>query len=431
MIEPEDISNIHSEEVNDIMGKAPPGILFRGNVVIAGIVALVLIGAWFLRYPDIVSAPFLISSANPPLKLVAQANGKILELDARDGESVEAGKVVAVIDNPANTADMLLLKGIVEAIDTTLNIRKTLAYIRLPAKLQVGELQADYSALFEAINKYNFFVANAYYSNKLATIRHQEANNKEIDGVIHSRAAILNDQLRDEAWKDSVNKKLLKEKVISLSEYNDIRKEYLSQHLISEDNLSSVLQNNQERNELRKSLADVKQEYLNGENDVTLAVRSAAKKIRGQVSIWEKQFLLRAPMAGKVVFFSIRKPNQYVTEGTPVFMVVPVAQQYEVHVQLPLYNAGKVRVGERVLLKLREYPYEEFGMVRAQVVAVTNVAIDSAYSVELSLDNGLSTTRRRTIDYRPEIRGTADIVTNDKSILQRLFEGIYGKIHER
>ena len=96
-----------------------------------------------------------------------------------------------------------------------------------------------------------------------------------------------------------------------------------------------------------------------------------------------------------------------------------------------MYKAGKVKTGQPVLLKLSEYPYEEYGMVKAKVFSITDVAIDSAYSVELKLDNGLRTTRNRTIGFRPEISGTADIITNQKNILERIFENIYGKIHER
>jgi multidrug efflux pump subunit AcrA (membrane-fusion protein) len=425
------ISSIHSDDVNDIIGRSPSWILTRGNIIIALIVFLLIAGASFLRYPDIISAPVLISSYDPPVKLIAQSSGKILHFYAQDGDQVDANKIIAVIDNPANTTDMLNLRDIVESIDTTLDIRKTIASIKLSGRVQVGEMQADYSTLYEAINNYNFFLNNAYYANVLATIGTEEHNNGRMEETIKERAQILSDQLKAEAWKDSVNNVLLREKVISLSEYNQIRKDYLSQHLNTEDNLTALLQNHQQRKELQKSHSDMQQQYRTSEKDVILAVKSAAKKIKGQTSIWEKQYVLKTPSAGKLVFFRIRKINQYVNSGEPVFMVVPVSQQFEIHVQLPLYKAGKVKTGQRVLLKLQEYPFEEYGMLKANVASITNVAIDSAYSVELKLQNGLTTTRNLTIEFRPEITGTADIITNDKSILQRIFEGLYGKLHQR
>ena len=112
------IYNVHSEEVRDIVGRPPSWIVFRGNMVLGLIVLLLLAGAWFIKYPDIISAPVLISSYDPPVKIVAQSSGKILQFYAKDQDTVEANQIIAVIDNPANTKDMLNLKNMVEEIDT-------------------------------------------------------------------------------------------------------------------------------------------------------------------------------------------------------------------------------------------------------------------------------------------------------------------------
>jgi multidrug resistance efflux pump len=425
------IDNIHSEEVWEIVGRPPSWIIFRGNIVLALIVFLLLAGAWFIKYPDIISAPVLISSFDPPVKMVAQSNGKILQFYAKDQDTVEVNRIIAVIDNPANTRDMLRLKNMVEEIDTALDIRKTVAGLQIPGNLQTGEIQADYAVLYEAINNYNFFLNNTYYSSKLTDIGNQEKNNAQIEKTIRDREEILNAQLKVEEWKDSVNKILLRDKVISPGEYNEIKKGYLAQHLNDEDNLNTLLQNRQLHKELQKNISDVRQQYKTGEKDVILSVRAAAKKIKGLIGIWEKQYVLKTPAAGRIVFFRIRKTNQYVNAGTPLFMIVPSSRSYEIRATLPLYKAGKVKTGQPVLLKLSEYPYEEYGMVKAKVFSITDVAIDSAYSVELKLDDGLRTTRNRTIEFRPEISGTADIITNEKNILERIFENVYGKIHER
>lgn len=162
---------VNSEEVQDIIGRTPSWVVQKGTIVIAILVLLLIVGARFIRYPDIISAPVKISSANPPVKIIARASGRITELYAKDGNWVDENKIIAVINNPANTNDMLYLKALAESLDTTLDVKNTLVQIALPKNIQAGEIQSDYAALFLAINNYNFFFKNNYYLNKLTSIK--------------------------------------------------------------------------------------------------------------------------------------------------------------------------------------------------------------------------------------------------------------------
>lgn len=424
-------SDTHSEEVEDIIGRAPNWVIRRGNIMIACLVALLLLGAWFVRYPDIISAPVIISAAAPPVELVARASGRITEMDIKDGGYVKEDQVIAVIDNPANSKDMLYLKTLAETIDTTLDIGKKIAGMGLSQNLQVGDVQSDYAALFQAVNNYNFFFNNKYYSSKRQVIDRQQKDNEKIKEGILQREQLLAEQLKMDRWKDSINQILVREKVIAPTEYNEIRKTYLSQRMTNTDNANSLLQAEQQQKEYQKSISDLQQQYKTEEKDILAAIKDAAKRIKGQIANWEKLYILRSPIEGKLTFFRVWKANQYVTVGSPVFMVVPAVQQFEIRAQLPIYKAGKIKAGQKVLIKLQEYPYEEFGMLKAKVDHLTNVALDSVYMVQLKLENGLLTTRNREIASRPVINGMADIITNDKNILERIFEGVYGKIYER
>lgn len=323
MLEKIDLTEVHSEDVQDIVGRAPKWVVRRGIVVIACIVSLLLLGAWFIKYPEVVSAPVSITSSPPPVKLVTRSAGRIAAIAVRDKEQVAVHQVVAVIDNPAVTKDMFYLKAIAELLDTTPDLHKSIAGITLPGNIQVGAVQPDYAVLYRALG--------------------QGKNRAE-------EAATLP------------------------------------------------------------------------------VIRDAAKRIRGQVAIWESRYVLRSPVKGVVNFFHIRRENQYVAANETVFIVVPAAREYTVQMQLPVYNAGKIRVGQPVLIKLHEYPFIEFGMLKATVETLSNVALDSAYSVQLKLTEGLRTTKNQVIPQRPEISGKADIIIRDKNILQRVFEKADGDV---
>jgi multidrug resistance efflux pump len=190
------------------------------------------------------------------------------------------------------------------------------------------------------------------------------------------------------------------------------------------------LQNRLQMDEYQKSLNDLHQQYNVELKNTALSIKDAAKKLKGQIASWERLYVFRSPVKGRLAFFQVRKENQYVNAGAPIFMVVPNLEQYEIRAEVPIYKAGKIKIGERALIKLQQYPFEEFGMLQARVASITNVALDSNYAVGFSLVDGLKTTRKRNIDNTPEIFGTADIITKDKTILQRLFEGLYGQMHK-
>ncbi len=131
-----------------------------------------------------------------------------------------------------------------------------------------------------------------------------------------------------------------------------------------------------------------------------------------------------------MVFFNFWKVNQYVNYNEPAFVVVPTIQQYSVRVQIPSYKAGKIKVGQKALIRLNEYPFEEFGVLTASVKDITSVPLDSFYLVHLTLDNGMKTTLSKTIEARPLVSGAIEIVTRKRNLLQRILEGLYGMTYK-
>ena len=71
---------LRSEEVQDILTR-PPGVLVRwGITVFFGVLAVVLIGGCFFKYPDTVSAEVTVTTERPPVWMVAKSSGKIKEV---------------------------------------------------------------------------------------------------------------------------------------------------------------------------------------------------------------------------------------------------------------------------------------------------------------------------------------------------------------
>lgn len=62
--------SFYSEEAREILGKIPSWIVRWGVTVIFVIFAGILLGCYFIEYPDTVEAPVEITTLNPPADLV-------------------------------------------------------------------------------------------------------------------------------------------------------------------------------------------------------------------------------------------------------------------------------------------------------------------------------------------------------------------------
>lgn len=164
-----------------------------------------------------------------------------------------------------------------------------------------------------------------------------------------------------------------------------------------------------------------------GKNNFQEKIRAAAKQFNGAYAQWEQKYVLRTPVSGKVSFFKYWKENQFVQAGEAVMTITPPVRQYVVRGNVSLAGAGKIKQGQKVLIKLLAYPYEEFGSLSGVVAWRSSVATDSTFSIEIHLENGLHTNTNKDIAPQPQMEGTAEIVIENKSLLQRLFENAYSK----
>ncbi|PSL50298.1 multidrug resistance efflux pump [Chitinophaga niastensis] len=305
----------HRAEVDEIIGSAPKAIVRRGTTVIALLVLLLLLGAWLISYPDMVPVPVTLFSSDPPVKVIAPGSGRITEIFVKDSELIQAHAIIGVIENTANTDDMLYLKQQVEVLDSTNNIHQTIA----GKKLQVGELQEDY-------------------------------------------------------------KKLLQ-------------------------------------------LAEQNQTVLQHATVVTQDIHNLIIEIKRQIALWDTRYVIHAPVSGRMMLIKAGQTAPYVSSGEALGMVIPaVFKEEDIWAQLPVTKAGKVKPGQKVLIKLQEYPFMEYGLLQGKIEKITSIPIDSNYFMKITLDHGLRTTRNKLIPQRPGLIGIASIVVSDKNILQRIFE---------
>ena len=102
---------------------------------------------------------------------------------------------------------------------------------------------------------------------------------------------------------------------------------------------------------------------------------------------------------------------------------------------VPLAGAGKVEVGQRVNIKLDNYPYMEFGLLEGEVSNISMVPVASEdggyYTAEIVLTQKLITNYKKELPFNQEMQGVAEIITKDRRLIERLIDPLVSIFRER
>ena len=73
---------------------------------------------------------------------------------------------------------------------------------------------------------------------------------------------------------------------------------------------------------------------------------------------------------------------------------------------VPAVNSGKIAKGEKVLIKLDNYRYQEYGIVEGRVQNISFTPDDKGnYYVDVTLPEGLKTSYHKTLPFDTELKG--------------------------
>jgi hypothetical protein len=88
---------------------------------------------------------------------------------------------------------------------------------------------------------------------------------------------------------------------------------------------------------------------------------------------------------------------------------------------MPVQNSGKVKIGQQVSIRLDNYPYQEFGMLAGVVQSISLVPRNASYAIEVQLPHDLRTSFNTRLDFKQEMQGSAEIITEELRLLERIF----------
>lgn len=411
---------LRSEEVQDILTRMPHWMIRWGSVVILIIILFVFIFSWLIKYPDIVTTEIVITTQNPPERLVAKSTGRITHLLIQDGSKVTGKNPLAIIENPADYQDVYFLKEIIDKTDIQQNV---ISFpVEQTSSLQLGAVESSY-AVFE-----KDYIA--YQLNSDLQPYNIDKNAQQLENIEQRERLKLLMQQKELAEKEMQYKKmelerhqrLLDKGVIPAQEYETKNIEFLQQ----EKNINNLVSQISSIRSSLNTLGKEKQTTVLSETKDRLTLKRnlilSFNQLKKAIADWELSYVLQSSIDGKITFLQVWSAHQSIVSGDHVFVVVPdEAKDFIGKVKAPALNSGKIRSGQEVNIRLTNYPDREFGMLKGKVKSLSMVPDkENNLLIDIELPDGLETSYHKEIVFRQEMSGTADIITENLRLIERL-----------
>jgi HlyD family secretion protein len=379
---------IHSEEMNEIIGRPPGRLIKYGTACFFAIIFIFIAVSWIIEYPDTVKGPCVLSATNISRPVVSKINGRLAALFVSEGQVVEENQVLGIIQNTADYPEVMRLA------ETTQQLRQY-AQKEQWDKIEIspieynniGELQSSFSAFYTAYIQMRLFALGGTYT---------ERENRLNAGANYSFKKIV----RNRGEFVQRNNKQLSKTVF-----------------LKGDSLSMSGESQRvsfEKLELDKQYFEVRADFM-----------LSLDRMIDDVEMWKQKYFLIAPIKGTVIFTAIMRKNQDLFSGEELLYIEPKISSCYARILVSQNNFVKLMLRQPVVIHLQSYPFQEYGSLQGNISYISRAPNgDKQYTVDVDLTQGLVTNTGYKINFSTGLNADAEIITKKTRLLYKVFNKV-------
>jgi multidrug efflux pump subunit AcrA (membrane-fusion protein) len=411
---------VNSEEVHEIITAVPSWILRWGITLVFAILGSIILLSSFINYPDIVKTSLKVNCLNAPKTVLAKQTGKLTALFVSEGQTVKLGQSLGYLESTANAEDVLRLNRELKLAQLRISKRQ-FEPIVLPEGLNIGEMQGSYQNFYQQYLQYQATTKNGYYLTRMAFLEKDLKDITVLGSQIHEQQKVQMMEYANQEAEYKAYQKLYKNKVISRSEFTQQENKYLASKYPLQQSETAILNNSGTYSAKEKELLELKHTISEEQSKFVQALNQCITESDN----WIMQHVLIAPVEGKVSFAGIVQENQNVQANQEIFIINPGNTDFFGEIQIPQYNMGKIKKGASILVKMRSYPYEQYGMIRGELTYISDVAYrDSVFIAKVSFEHFENKDKDHKIILKSGMLADAEIITEESSLLKRFFRNL-------
>ncbi len=432
---PSNNTSQRTDEVVDIIEKMPTRFGFSVTGIALFLLLSLLFFGWIIKYPDVLRGSVTISTRQAPVKLVANSTGILQLVYKNSGESVKENEYIAIIKNAAITKDVQLVDSLLKKFDIQ-NVNYKLHRHFFPESVSLGELSTKYFSLLNSLYQYlDYFEQKPYLKQKDILLNLSSSQQKTLQQSLDEFTRLkAKYQLAKSLYsKDST---LFVEGLISETEHERSRISLLTSEQEFKVRNKDIIAGQYQIEDASNKIQLVNIQHLDKERELEIMLVNTYYELQESIKQWENKYVFKPPVNGKVEFLSFLKDNDYLIQGQELFSILPEKNEMIGQVFLPSQGAGKLKIGQKVVIKLDDYPFTQYGSITGEVQSISQVTNEQvlrenklhAYLVSVKLPEGLKTNFGSSLNIRFETKGVAEIITDDRRLIQRFFSNLKHKI---
>ena len=472
-----------SPALNQLLEEPPAK--FPQRVTLGAMVFCLAFGAWawFGKIDEVSKAQGKLIPQGETYKVEPVELGKVKYIAVQEGEEVKAGQTLIELDTELAKQEVARLEQMLLAYQTELRQKQALQdKLILEAKttedITKAETSAQRASILLAKEKADTFSELlAQQQLEVKAYFNRQASLKPLSTLEQERLNQLNTEKRFR--QEHLNR------LIPLGQQGAVSQEYIFQaeqslreaeRQITQSQLQEItntreqiFQSNQAMRELQARITNnqgelasmlreverLKAELIKKQADgkrIQLETQQKIKQLEFELAQIEskivdtqnllsgaraklKQKSLKAPVDGIVLSLNIDNSGKVVQAGETVIEIAPDEAPLILAASLPNKEAGFVKPGMTVQVKMDAYPYQYYGLIPGRVAhisadAKSNPELGEVYEVEVALEKDYITDDRQKIEFKAGQTATADIMIRRRRILDVWLEPIKKLQHD-
>lgn len=418
-----------SEEVQAIIDRMPTYWVKWVALSIGVLMGVIILLGFLIQYPDTVDGQISITASKAPVRLVANANGRIYLLESNHTQ-LKKGDVIAYVESGANYKHILMVNSFLNAVTDM-----SLISYPLPDTLLLGDVSSTYNSFLLSYMQYKRLCTSDLYMTMRQNLKQQIECDEAIIVNLTNELALKKEVLsssRSRLDKDSI---LLSVKGISEEEYQRQRTSYLSMKETQLNLSSSQLMKRAEISRNKMEIQRILLEETENKEKAYSELITRKNELSNALNLWKEHYLQYSPIEGELEYLGFWRNNSFIQSGQELFSIIPDKNGILGEVMIPSFGAGKVKNGQMANVKINNYPYDEYGMLKGIVASVSRITnrvktqegTGDAYLVVVTFPEGTMSNFGKLLPLDLETKGTVEIITKRKRLIERLFDNLKSK----
>jgi multidrug resistance efflux pump len=409
-----------SESVQEIINYNPPWMVRKGTIYFSMLFFCVFGLTFFVSYPDIIKGTLKLTSSNTPKSVVPKINGRLIKLFVKENELIEQNQTIAYLESTANHEEIVRLSNKLDTIQK--NVQRgyysALNVLRKNNYGNLGEIQPDYQRFEQSLTQLQSLTSNGFYDQKKGLLNDEISDLNFMSNKMSEQRDIYAKDYSLAQSEFAKRQRLARQGVITSSDLSEAESRLLAKQIPMKQTEAQIINNQAEQNSKQKELLELDKNLFEQKNITAESLRTLISAINA----WKQKYIITAPVSGKVFFQTTLQENQSVTTEQELFYIgSPTTTQYVGDVNIQQDNFGKLKIGQKAIIRFNSYPSEEFGTVAGAIGYISQIpAKDNTFLVKITLLNGLNTTYNKKLVFRNGMLATIEIITEDRSLADKI-----------